>query len=216
MKKGERRGIVLSIVVLYLLCVVPVRSVLFYLNEGETKCFLEEVPEHTLMLVNFNAEDVRNTGSPLGITVSVQEPNSGAVNYQTFGLVNKYAFTSEHNGEYKICIGSNSSSWFGTGARLEVHLDIESGAAATDYSAVAKADHLSSMELEIKKMVDLAEEVMNEQNYQRGREVEFEDVVFTTNSRVHWWSVIQTILFIVSAVWQIRYLRSYFQKKKLI
>jgi len=49
------------------------------------------------------------------------------------------------------------------------------------------------------------------------REVEatFRDASEATNSRAVYWSIIQTVVLLATAAWQMKYLRSYFGDKKL-
>uniref|UniRef100_A0A8B9HAH1 Transmembrane p24 trafficking protein 4 n=1 Tax=Astyanax mexicanus TaxID=7994 RepID=A0A8B9HAH1_ASTMX len=38
----------------------------------------------------------------------------------------------------------------------------------------------------------------------------------STNQRVLWWSIAQTIILITAAIWQMRHLKSFFEAKKLV
>jgi hypothetical protein len=49
------------------------------------------------------------------------------------------------------------------------------------------------------------------------REVEatFRDASEMTNTRAVWWSIVQIVVLVGAAVWQMRYLKVYFGDKKL-
>jgi hypothetical protein len=37
---------------------------------------------------------------------------------RTFALTSRFAFTSARGGEYRLCFGTNTTTWFGTGQAL--------------------------------------------------------------------------------------------------
>ena len=47
------------------------------------------------------------------------------------------------------------------------------------------------------------------------REENFRDTSESTNSRVLWWSIAQTVVLIVTAVYQLTNLKGFFKSKKL-
>ena len=96
--------------------------------------------------------------------------------------------------------------------RLDLKLDV--GEMAIDYSEVAKKEHLSGLDLEVRRLNDKAMDIMKEQKYQREREATFRDTSESSNSRVMWWSFFQMTVILVAGVWQVLYLKDYLQKKK--
>jgi hypothetical protein len=50
----------------------------------------------------------------------------------------------------------------------------------------------------------------------QGREESFRNTSESTNSRVMWWSIAQTIVLLLSAFWQINRLQTFFTQKKKI
>lgn len=62
---------------------------------------------------------------------------------------------------------------------------------AVDYTEVAKREHLTGLEVEIRKLNDKLRDIMKEVEYQRRREEEFRSTSESTNSRVQWWSIAQ-------------------------
>jgi hypothetical protein len=52
-------------------------------------------------------------------------------------------------------------------------------------------------------------------HYSQEREEAFRNTSESTNSRVAWWSVAQTVVLIVAAVYQVTNLKSFFRQKKL-
>ncbi len=85
---------------------------------------------------------------------------------------------------------------------------------AIDYAEVAKREHLTDLELEVRKLNDKAKDVLNEMKYQKDREARFRDTSESSNGRVMWWSLFQMAVLVVAGVWQVMYMRDFLQKKK--
>lgn len=93
-------------------------------------------------------------------------------------------------------------------------LTINIGEMAIDYSEVAKTEHLSSLEVEMRKLNDKAVDIQREQQYQRSREIEFRDETEKTNDRVKWWSIAQIVVLVLCAVWQVLHMWRYMGTRK--
>lgn len=48
------------------------------------------------------------------------------------------------------------------------------------------------------------------------REERFRQTSESTNQRVLWWSILQTLILVAIGVWQMRHLKSFFEAKKLV
>lgn len=48
------------------------------------------------------------------------------------------------------------------------------------------------------------------------REERFRMTSESTNQRVLWWSIAQTVILILTGIWQMRHLKSFFEAKKLV
>ena len=62
------------------------------------------------------------------------------------------------------------------------------------------------------KIVD----IRREQQLMREREESFRDISESVNSRAMWWTVTQVTLLIIICVWQMKSLRSFFVKQKVL
>jgi len=215
-------------VVILLLSVLSFCSaVYFQLEEGQTKCFLEEVPRDTLIVGKYSAEEIVATGNyqayppaqgeetAFGIRVTVNDPEGGVILQRDMKPIGRVAFTSQVGGEYKVCFQTNTTRWFGKKS-VRFHLSLEAGVSATDYEQVAKQEHLSEIELTIRKLNDRVKEVRSEQSFQRNREAVFRNTSESTNGRVMWWSIIQTSILVGAGIWQISHLKHFFKAKKLV
>eukprot|EP01132_Coremiostelium_polycephalum_P000897 gene897-1122_t len=191
----------------------------FELNGGQKKCFLEEHPRDTMLLGRYFLEDLNpptaGMSPQLALSVNVLDPEKKEFLSKTMGPEGRFAFTTLIGGEYQICFHTNTSRWFGPSVRTRLYLDIEAGAGANDYDEIAKVEHLNNLEVSLRRLNDRVNQIRKEQSYQRNREIVFRNTSESTNSRVMWWSFIQVAVLVLSGVWQMRHLKSFFRAKKL-
>lgn len=95
-------------------------------------------------------------------------------------------------------------------------LSVKRGIEAKSYSDIAKAEKLKPMELELKKLEDLAEAIVSDFAYMKSREKMMRDTNESTNSRVLWFSIFSMAVLLGLALWQVFYLKRFFKAKKLI
>jgi len=194
----------------------------FHIGETERKCFIEEIPDETNVIVNYKVElyDPRSGGfmpsSPgIGMHVEVRDPDDKMLLSRVYSSEGRISFTSHAPGEHVICMFSNSTAWF-SGSQLRVHLDIQVGEHAINYGDVVQKEKLTELQLRIRQLLDQVEQITKEQNYQRYREERFRQTSESTNTRVLWWSITQTAILLVMGAWQMKHLKSFFEAKKLV
>lgn len=194
----------------------------FHIGETERKCFIEEIPDETMVVGNYKVEmydKTRNEYIPtitgLGMHAEVRDPSDRVLMSRMYAAEGRFTFTSHSAGEHTICLYSNSTAWFG-GGQLRVHLDIQVGEHANDYQQIQAKDKLSELQLRVRQLLDQVEQITKEQNYQRYREERFRQTSESTNQRVLWWSIAQTVILLITGFWQIRHLKGFFEAKKLV
>jgi len=194
----------------------------FHIGETEKKCFIEEIPDETMVVGNYkvqayeaNNKEYLPASSSIGMHVDIVDPDKKVVLSRTYAAEGRFTFTSHSAGEHVICLNSNSSAWFNAG-QLRVHLDINVGEHAIDYQTVQAKDKLTELQLRVRQLLDQVEQITKEQNYQRYREERFRGTSESTNQRVLWWSIAQTLILLVTGFWQMQHLKSFFEAKKLV
>ncbi|XP_045190804.1 transmembrane emp24 domain-containing protein eca-like isoform X3 [Mercenaria mercenaria] len=199
-----------------------VSGLYFHIGETEKKCFIEEIPDETMVVGRYkvqifdkNVNDYVPTVQGLGMHVEIKDTDSKIVLSRTYASEGRFTFTSHSAGEHIMCLHSNSSAWFSSG-QLRVHLDIQVGEHAVDYQQIQAKDKLSELQLRIRQLLDQVEQITKEQNYQRTREERFRHTSESTNQRVFWWSVGQTGALILIGLLQVRHLKKFFISKKLV
>jgi len=131
------------------------------------------------------------------------------------GETGKFAFTSQMGGEHLICFITTTSYFQGVARKFRFDVSFEVGEAAHDYTEIAKTEHLSAIEVEIRKLNDKIRNIRGEQDYQKVREAYFRDTAESNNSRVMWWTILQVVVIFAAGGWQYFKLRRFFKSKKL-
>ncbi len=72
------------------------------------------------------------------------------------------------------------------------------------------------MEAELRRISEVAKEVVGEMEFLRGREMLLRDTNESTNERVKWFAIGTMGMLVALGVWQVVYLRAYFRSKHLI
>ncbi|XP_049780746.1 transmembrane emp24 domain-containing protein eca [Schistocerca cancellata] len=214
--------VVLIVLGIFLMLCEMTFGLYFHIGETERKCFIEEIPDETTVIVNYKVElyDPKSGGfmpsSPgIGMHVEARDPDDKVLLSRVYSSEGRISFTSQTPGEHVICLYSNSTSWF-SGSQLRVHLDIQVGEHAVDYANVAQKEKLSEIQLRVRQLLDQVEQIAKEQNYQRFREERFRQTSESTSQRVLWWSITQTVILLAMGAWQMRHLKSFFEAKKLV
>ena len=179
---------------------------------------MEEVGKHTLVVSTYQNPDV-GMGSDVGIIILAKGPDEKVIASATADIEGRFAFTSENAGFYQVCLKTNRTvGWFDSTKpkQFKFHVSIDVGESAANYRALMKQDHLTELEVEIQKLKDRTKDALQELQYQHDREEAFRDTSESTNTRVMWWSILQTTIMLFSAWWQTRHLKHFFTTKKLV
>ncbi|XP_062871226.1 transmembrane emp24 domain-containing protein 4 isoform X1 [Trichomycterus rosablanca] len=199
----------------------PSKALYFHIAETEKKCFIEEIPDETMVIGKYKTQlwDKQTSSflpaTPgLGMHVEIKDPDTKVILSRQYGSDGRFTFTSHTPGEHQICLHSNSTKMtLFAGGKLRVHLDIQVGEHTNNYPEIAAKDKLTELQLRVRQLLDQVEQIQKEQNYQRYREERFRMTSESTNQRVLWWSIAQTVILIITAIWQMRHLKSFFEAK---
>eukprot|EP00048_Salpingoeca_helianthica_P014999 m.224565 g.224565 ORF g.224565 m.224565 type:complete len:208 (-) comp16498_c0_seq1:125-748(-) len=186
----------------------------FHLPVSTRKCLQEDVHKDVLVVGNYEVEASDLTLITLDVTDSRGHP----VYRKEDAVKGKFAFTSDDYDVFNICFGSDALE----GAVVPddhtrlVKLTVKSGVDAKSYTELAKAEKLKPMEVELKKLEDLAEAALQEFARMKQREAEHRDTNESTNQRLLHFSVFSMVCLFALAAIQVVYLKRYFKQKKLI
>lgn len=93
---------------------------------------------------------------------------------------------------------------------------LKHGVEAKNYDDLAKAEKLKPLEVELRRLEDLSDSIVQDFQYMKTREEEMRSTNESTNNRVLYLSIFSMLILLFLATWQILYLRRYFKAKKLI
>uniref|UniRef100_A0A4W5R6E3 Transmembrane p24 trafficking protein 10 n=2 Tax=Hucho hucho TaxID=62062 RepID=A0A4W5R6E3_9TELE len=187
-----------------------VLSISFFLPVNSRKCLREEIHKDVLVTGEYVISDESNT--KLKITDS-----SGHILYSKEDATKgKFAFTTEDYDMFEVCFESKSPMGTGRIPDQLVNLDMKHGVEAKNYEEIAKVEKLKPLEVELRRMEDLSESIVNDFAYMKRREEEMRDTNESTNTRVLYFSLFSMCCLIGLATWQVFYLRRFFKAKKLI
>ncbi|XP_045341926.1 transmembrane emp24 domain-containing protein 9-like isoform X2 [Leopardus geoffroyi] len=186
----------------------------FYLEvrELEEKCFIQEIPDGTVVIGNYKTELYdpameKYQPSPqwINLFVFVKDPENKNLLARQYGPQGSFTFTSQSPGEHQICLHLESIRFalFYDG-KLAIHLDMQLGERTNDYTEFAAKDKLTQLHLRVQQLVE------------QWREERFRQTSESTNQRVLWWSILQTFILVATGVWQMQHLKSFFKAKKLV
>lgn len=160
MAPAPRRPAAAALLVALLLAGVPsVRALYFYMGETEKRCFIEEVPDATIVVGKYRLETMgpppppsapqqHQRGIPSGVHISVKDPGGDVLVDKVFGTDGRFMFTSHEPGEHVVCLSTNSTLWFGgkrlvRAARVALALRRRGRLRATPTVAAPQKVHLS-------------------------------------------------------------------------
>ncbi|EIW68652.1 hypothetical protein TREMEDRAFT_31774 [Tremella mesenterica DSM 1558] len=191
-----------------------------YFDSNEKRCFLEELASETIVEGHYRAflydEDSKNWKSEetMGIHVNVEELSTGHTVVNTRGPSDgRFTFTSHDAGDHKICLHSNITGGWLTTQVIKMYLDINVGTSKVDIDS--DISHVTTIVTKLRDLNKKVTDIQREQRYMREVEAEFRDLSEATNSRAVWWSLVQILVLVGTAIWQMRHLRVYFEDKKL-
>ncbi|XP_033330336.1 transmembrane emp24 domain-containing protein bai [Megalopta genalis] len=194
-------------------------SIRFYLEPNSMKCLKEEAQAHVLVAGEYEVSETPGIKTEYIVRDSKSEvlgKNDNIVQ----GKMLKFSFVLETYDKFEICFMarvlqphySNNMKHI----KQEVHLITKRGIEAKNYELISEAAKLKPSEVELKRLEDLSEAIVQDFARMRQNEEEMRDTNEATNSRVLHFSIFSTLWLFVLSTCQVLYLRRFFKLKKLI
>lgn len=125
-----------------------------------------------------------------------------------------FAFTSSEAGEHKFCLTPTYAD--GTkGKKHRIFFDIAAGS-SDDYIDSKSSRKVDALTFKVQTLNKKLDQIHFEQEYIRQREAHFRDQSESTNSRVVKWGFIQLLVLVGTCFYQLRHLKSFFVKQKIV
>ncbi|KAG2205702.1 hypothetical protein INT47_008059 [Mucor saturninus] len=170
----------------------------------QNECFYEELEEGDKMTLTFEVGE----GGNLDIDVWLSNPQDAILASSSRESKGAFSIKADKEGRYTYCFSNKMSAVTAKSVNFNAHV-MEN----TD----AKGDTVEDpLKKEIEELAESILAVKAEQEYIVSREKKHRDTAESTNSRVKWWSVSQLILLVVVCLWQVHYLKHFFEGKSTV
>ncbi|XP_011310091.1 transmembrane emp24 domain-containing protein bai isoform X2 [Fopius arisanus] len=203
-----------GLVTCLVMMIIDVQGIMFYLEANGRKCLREELQAQTFLSGEYQASDV--PGQRVDYVV---KDSKGSILSQKddfpHGKLWKFSFITDTPDSFEICFVSHVPP-HQRGMKQEITLNMKHGVEAKSYEAVGEAAKLKPIEVELKRLEDLSETIVQDFARMRQNEEQMRDTNETTNTRVLYFSIFSMCCLLGLATWQVFYLRSFFRAKKLI
>ncbi|KAL0633877.1 p24 complex component [Maublancomyces gigas] len=178
------------------------------LNAHARECFFETLHKEDRMSVTFQVGDREFGGAGnLDVDFWIQDP-AGSLKVSERGVSSgTHSFDAALDGRYTYCFSNENSNVMSKEVAFNVHGVVY---VAEDPS---QADPL---EREVKVLGELLNEIKDEQEYIVIREQVHRNTAESTNSRVKWWSIFQLGVVGGNGVFQVWYLKRFFEVKRVV
>lgn len=90
------------------------------------------------------------------------------------------------------------------------------GSQARDWNKIQAVEKLKPVEVELRRIEELTDEIVDELQFLKSREERLRDTNESTNKRVKLFSIAIIVLLLVLGAWQVSYLRHFFKSKNII
>ncbi|RKF64710.1 Endosomal protein P24B [Golovinomyces cichoracearum] len=170
------------------------------------ECFHEILHKEDKMTVTFQVGDREFGGAgSLHIDFWIENPVGGFVTQQKAVANGDFSFQAENDGRYTYCFSNEHWSAASKDVSFNVHgiVYIPEPESPSD-----------PLEAEVRQLSELLAQVKDEQSYIVLRERIHRNTAESTNSRVKWWSIFQMAVLIGEGIFQVWWLKRFFEVGK--
>ncbi|PIK57086.1 putative transmembrane emp24 domain-containing protein 10 [Apostichopus japonicus] len=156
---------------LVLLFISEISALSFMLPQNTRKCLMEEIHKDVLVTGEYKLSPAPGHKTSL----KVGDSKGHTLYSKEDALEGKFAFTTDDKEVVEICFISKIDPGVRAAPSREVFLDVKHGVEAKSYEDVAKSEKLKPMEIELRRLEDLSEAIVNDFAYMKKREEEMRD-----------------------------------------
>lgn len=172
------------------------------------ECFFEELHKDDKMTVTYQVGDREFGGAGnLDIDFWITNPPGQYETLQKSTSNGDFTFTAHHDGKYMYCF---SNEHWGASSK-EVSFNVHG------IVYVSEADGPKDpLEAEAQKLSEMLAQVKDEQSYIVVRERTHRNTAESTNARVKWWNLFVITVVVGESIFQVWWLRRFFEVKRVI
>ncbi|OQR96601.1 hypothetical protein ACHHYP_14627 [Achlya hypogyna] len=194
----------------------------FFVTPEEHRCFFLDIPDATTFRAEYESPDTTDLlKSEIKIygpsTSGDDEPNQVPSVTHTLGDKGSITYTSTLAGGHWTCVSIDTNKYVvPSTTKMRFLLKLKFGTSNEEYANLAKREQMNELELEVMKLRDRVRAIQKQQDYAQEKDEKFRSTSESNNSRAMWVSVIQIVILVITGVWQVHHLQTYFHKKKLV
>mmetsp|Transcript_5289 Transcript_5289/g.15055 ORF Transcript_5289/g.15055 Transcript_5289/m.15055 type:complete len:208 (-) Transcript_5289:164-787(-) len=189
---------------------LPSQALFFELKPGAlSECFKVKAEASEWIVGSYEAD-----GPTEGVKVVLYDLNEREL-WKSEESSSKFSLQQKEAGKYKICFDTTISEVQMVSFSLLVddHDHHSPGHVSKD---MVTQDHTNKVKNLVAKLEAQTSDILDQQQYTITREAVHRNTAESTNSRVMWWTILEVVLLICLAGFQVYYLRSYFEVKQII
>ncbi|KAG7693156.1 hypothetical protein KL930_004759 [Ogataea haglerorum] len=191
-----------------LLLLVPTFAHVALLPPRGKQCFFEVLKAQDELAVTFQIGDrAKDSTEQLTADFWIKSPSGRILEKLSDVSHGEVQIKANEPGKFEYCFSNEGSSLQTKDVSFNVH-----GVVYVDVNDNSD-DNLDSS---VRKLMELVYDVKNEQNYIVVRERTHRNTAESTNSRVKYWSVFQLIVVILNSIFQVFYLKRFFEVKTAV
>jgi len=197
--------------ILVVLLISNAQAIMWSHAPNAQKCMKEDLKTNVLVTGDYEVEEA--PGQKIDYVV---RDSKGHILAQKENISKgKFSFVTETHDTFEVCFISRVPQHL-RGPSQDISLVLKRGVEAKAYEGIGEAAKLKPMEVELKKLEDLTESIVQDFAFMRKAEEEMRDTNESTNNRVLFFSIFSMCCLLGLATWQVLYLRRFFKAKKLI
>mmetsp|Transcript_18207 Transcript_18207/g.51389 ORF Transcript_18207/g.51389 Transcript_18207/m.51389 type:complete len:213 (+) Transcript_18207:166-804(+) len=205
--------------IVFVLGLQTVTAYYTFVSPGERLCYMEDMAQDMKLSLEWKVElpSSGEEGEFLGLTLSVTDPAGNKVDkFKKLDSKGRREYSSKKAGEYTFCFEFTRRTWGSPKFDYRFHIDIETGAEAIDYDQLANSDELSNFQVMLKHLSNQLKTLTKQQRYARDTAVEHVLLAQDTYDQIIYWSIVETLILIGLAFYQLSHLKKFFKSKKLV
>jgi len=197
----------------------PASALVVRLEPGERECFMLEVQAGAAVSGNFELIKPTDTNKPLPLAVTLTTEDEDQPLYEIKNAPDgTFALDAKQGGIWDLCI-ANGKLGKSDGIARSVGFAIR----VTSQHTVIDDNKEDATAGSLNDLLELSEQLneglltlTDHQTYMRQREATHEKTLRTAKARVYWWTVAESVVLFILAVWQIVYIRQFFEIKRRV
>jgi len=206
---------------------LPARAAYFFVEEGQERCFHENLLEHQVMKMSYSMHDkdvlVQGQDNTTECKIMVKDPDAKVVKEHAVGLENhdgELAYLAHSAGIFNICLICRPREWWGRRKmRWSIAFDVlgdESAAGVPDLSGAAHLEKIKPTMEGVHELLARLGAITSENDYEKTFEEDFNYASASVNSDVTAFKAGQIVLITIVCGFQIHHMYRFVMRNQLI